>query len=55
MSFNTRSRDYRFKKNIQDFEAMSNQRSIKQFAQRNSTLELYIIDKLAEVKLQCLF
>lgn len=33
---------------------MSNQRSIKQFAQSGILLlELYIVDKLAEVKLQC--
>lgn len=35
---------------------MSNQRSIKQFAQSGILLlELYIVDKLAEVKLQCFY
>lgn len=35
---------------------MSNQKSIKQFAQSGILLlELYIVDKLAEVKLQCFY
>lgn len=35
---------------------MSNQRSIKQFAQSGILLlELYIVDKFAEVKLQCFY